>query len=72
MICENNGQIDDRLKEFFSQKGNVLLEILQRLDDPVSPKVMSRMRDDGTFETPSLENMSPFISKEEHDSLMFW
>lgn len=72
MICKNNGEIADSLKEFFYQKGNILLEVLQRLDDPVSPKVMSRMREDGTFETPSLENMFPFISEEEHDSLMFW
>lgn len=72
MICKNNGEIADSLKEFFSQNGNILLEVLQRLDDPVSPKVMSRMREDGTFETPSLENMFPFISEEEHDSLMFW
>ena len=72
MRCENNGQLDESLKEFFESKDTVLLEILQRLDDPVSPKVMSRMNEDGTFSTPSLEDMAPFISKEEHDRLMLW
>mgnify|MGYP006922434442 FL=1 len=46
--------------------------MLQRLDDPVTPKVMSKMNADGSFSTPSLENMAPFISDEEHDKLMLW
>lgn len=72
MLCRNNGETGECLKEFFEKDGNVLLEVLQRLDDPVSPKVMSRMNEDGSFSTPSLEDMAPFISQEEHDSLMFW
>mgnify|MGYP002672912779 CR=1 FL=1 len=72
MRCNNNGELQECLKEFFSKKENVLLEISQRLDDPVSPKVMSRMKEDGSFDTPSLEDMAPFISQEEHDKLMLW
>ena len=72
MICHNNGEIAESLKEFFARKGNVLLEVEQRLDDPIVPKVMSRMNEDGTFSTPSLEDMAPFIPKEEHDKLMLW
>ncbi len=72
MLCRNNGEVADALKTFFEAEGNVLLEVEQRLDDPVTPKVMSRMNEDGSFSTPSLEDMAPFISKEEHDSLMFW
>lgn len=72
MICRNNGEISKCLQEFFEKSDNILLEVLQRLDDPVSPKVMSRMREDGSFSTPSLEDMAPFISQEEHDQLMFW
>lgn len=72
MLCSSNGEVENCLKAFFAAKGNVLLEVEQRLDDPITPKVMSRMNEDGTFETPSLEDMAPFISREEHDSLMFW
>lgn len=72
MICHNNGEIGASLQKFFEMKGNVLLEVEQRLDDPVLPKVMSRMNEEGSFSTPSLEDMAPFISKEEHDLLMFW
>lgn len=72
MKCNCNGELEKSLEEFFDEKQTVLLEVLQRLDDPVTPKVMSRMNEDGSFSTPSLEDMAPFISKEEHDSLMLW
>ena len=72
MRCRNNGEVGKCLQEFFAMDGNVLLEVEQRLDDPITPKVMSRMNEDGSFATPSLEDMAPFISQEEHDSLMFW
>lgn len=72
MCCNNNGELAECLKEFFSRDEYILLEVMQRLDDPVSPKVMSRMKEDGSFDTPSLEDMAPFISQEEHDKLMLW
>ena len=70
MICHKNSELDAVLKDFFSKKGRVLLEVEERLDDPVTPKVSSRMNEDGSFSTPSLEDMAPFISKEEHDKWM--
>ena len=70
MICHKNSELEDCLKDFFSRKGQVLLEVEERLDDPVTPKVSSRMNEDGSFSTPSLEDMAPFISKEEHDKWM--
>ena len=72
MLCKNNGEVGECLERFFEMEGNVLLEVMQRLDDPITPKVMSRMNEDGSFSTPSLEDMAPFISQEEHDELMFW
>lgn len=72
MKCRCNKEVDSCLQQFFAAQGNVLLEVEQRLDDPITPKVMSRMREDGTFEAPSLEDMAPFISMEEYKRLMFW
>lgn len=72
MMCNCNNDLENILKLFFEEENSVLLEVKQRLDDPVTPKVMSRMNEDGSFSTPSLEDMAPFISKEEHDELMFW
>ncbi len=70
--CKNNAELESSMKWLFSQKGCALLEVLQRLDDPVNPKLMSRINEDGSFSTPSLEDMAPFLPKEEHDKLMFW
>lgn len=72
MRCSTNGELHDSLKEFFAREDNVLLEIMQRFNDPITPKVMSRMNEDGSFSTPALEDMAPFISQEEHDKLMLW
>lgn len=68
--CYNNGQLIDSVKWLLSQPGACILEIDQLLDDPVLPKVMSKMNKDGTFETPGLHDMYPFIAKEEMDKLM--
>ena len=70
MICHKNSELETVLKSFFEKEDRVLLEIEERLDDPVTPKVSSRMNEDGSFSTPSLEDMAPFISKEEHDKWM--
>jgi acetolactate synthase-1/2/3 large subunit len=70
MRCGSNEDLAKCLKWLYETDGYVMLEIEQAEEDPVTPKVMSRMRPDGTFITPSIEDMSPFISKEEHDSLM--
>lgn len=68
--CHNNGEVEDCLKWLFEAEGNVFLEIQQRLDDPVTPKVMSRQLPDGTMASPALQDMHPFISEEEMEHWM--
>lgn len=48
----------------------VLLEVLQAFDDPVLPKVMSRLDENGKMQTPALHDMYPFLDKCEIDKLM--
>lgn len=68
--CNTNQELGASLDWFFSAEGAVLLEVKQLLDDPVTPKVMSRMLDDGTFATPALQDMAPFLDRSEYDKLM--
>ena len=68
--CKTNGEVDSALKLLFSTQGSVILEISELLDDPIVPKVMSRPLPDGTFATPALQDMAPFIDKKEYDELM--
>lgn len=69
--CRTNGEVRDKLQWLFAYKGNAFLEIKQQLDNPIEPKVMSRMNEDGTFATPALHDMAPFLSSDELDVLMY-
>ena len=68
--CRSNAEIGEALQWLYEAEGYALLEVSQRLDDPVCPKVMSRQNADGTFMTPALQDMYPFIDPEELKSLM--
>lgn len=68
--CHNNGEMEESLTWLFQQTGAALLEIHQRIDDPVTPKVMSRQLPDGTMASPDLQDMYPFLSDEEMDRWM--
>lgn len=71
-LCKNNSEVEESLKWIFEEEGQGFLEVLQRFDDPVSPKVMSRLNEDGTFSSPALHDMAPFLTEEEMSQLMFW
>ena len=68
--CETNKDLKQLLTEFFDCHDRVLLEVDQRLDDPLVPKLMSKILDDGTFSTPSLEVMYPFMPEEKQREFM--
>ncbi len=70
--CNCNAEVEDSLKWLFSSEASVLLEVKQRLDDPVIPKVMTRLLDDGNYSTPAIQDMYPFLDKDDYDELMFW
>lgn len=70
--CNNNAEVAQSLNWLFTIKGCAILEVKQRLDDPIIPKVMTRVLEDGTLSTPALQDMYPFLDKEEYDSLMLW
>ncbi len=70
--CKSNAEIDEALDWLFADNEFALLEVSQKYDDPISPKVMSRLKEDGTFETPALHDMAPFLSKEDMSDLMLW
>ena len=64
--CENCINLEDSVKWLIERDGPAILEIYQKLDDPTSPKLMSKLMADGSFETPALQDLWPYIS----DTLM--
>lgn len=68
--CETNSQVEEAVKWLVSNPNRALLEIEQKLDDPVIPKVMSRLDENGKMLTPALQDMYPFLPEEELKELM--
>ena len=67
--CKRYSYLADALDAFISAPGRVMLEVHEHLDDTVIPKIMSRLKEDGTFETPSFTDLSPFLSQEDQKIL---
>lgn len=72
MSCNTNEGVEDAVKLFLNEKEPVFMEVLQQIENPLVPKLMSRMNADGTFVTPALHDMAPFLPEEEIHSLMLW
>lgn len=70
--CKSNEDVKSSIKKLLESKNNMIMVVDQQINNPVIPKIMSRMNDDGSFETPALQDMYPFIDRKKLDSLMFW
>ena len=62
--CRNCGELENSIDSFVAADGRVLLQIDQKLDDQITPRIMSKLREDGTFETPAFVDLSPFVSED--------
>lgn len=69
--CSSNNEVENAIKELMNSEKRVLLEVEQLYDNPVVPKVMSRLDENGKMQTPALQDMAPFLSEEEMKQLMF-
>ncbi len=70
--CETNAEVEDAVQTMLSRGKRVLLEVMQAFDDPVTPKVMSRLDENGKMLTPALHDMYPFLEEKEMEQLMLW
>lgn len=70
--CHSNEELEAGLQWLFAKNGNLFLEVKQRLDDPIIPKLMSKLDEYGNMQTPALDDMYPFINEEEHKKMMLW
>lgn len=71
MICRTNREVKAAIEQMQSSHKRVILEVLQKLDDPTIPRVVSRMDENGVMQTPKLHDMYPFLGEEELSRLMF-
>lgn len=68
--CTSNAEVEEAVQWLVGNESRCLLEIEQKFDDPVVPKVMSRLDEHGKMLTPALQDMYPFIEREEYERLM--
>ncbi|MCR5651306.1 MAG: thiamine pyrophosphate-binding protein [Lachnospiraceae bacterium] len=69
-LCTTNGELDESIEYFVNSSERVLLEVRQAFDDPVIPKVMSRIDENGQMLSPVLQDMYPFLDRKDYDVLM--
>lgn len=69
--CGTNEEVEGAVKTLVNSEKRVFLEIDQLYDNPVVPKVMSRLDENGKMLTPALHDMAPFLSEKEMQQLMF-
>jgi acetolactate synthase-1/2/3 large subunit len=53
------------VQDLLNDEGPALIDLFVDPDLPFSPKLASRKLEDGTMVSPSLEDMAPFLSREE-------
>ncbi len=62
---EGNREMEKRIQEILSMEGPVLCEILVTTEQKFEPKSSTRRNPDGTLESPPLEDLAPFLPREE-------
>lgn len=63
--CESSCQLAETINWIKTQKSFCIVEIKQKEEDVIYPRLLSKMNPDGTFLDPELQDMSPFLSEEE-------
>jgi len=68
--CCKHGELDEVIKRTMALEGPVICEIMLDLAQAFAPKLSSRKLEDGRMISASLEDMSPFLDREELRSNM--
>lgn len=68
--CKTEKDVESSFNWLLEQPSYAILEVKEKYNDPILPKVQSKMNKDGTFETPALHDMYPYLSEEEMDKVM--
>ena len=64
-LVEDNQTLDDIIPESLNYTGPVLCEIIVSPDETTAPKQSSFVQEDGTMVSRPLEDLAPFLSREE-------
>lgn len=63
--CSNHQEMTDKIAEVMAIKGPVICEVIIDEEQSFQPKLSSKQLPDGRIVSPALEDLSPFLSREE-------
>ncbi len=67
---ENQINLETDIEEILSQEGSVICEVILSATEKMQPKLSSEIKPDGKMVSKSLEDMFPFLDREEFKSNM--
>ncbi len=68
---ENPSTVEEEIKEVLNTEGAVLCEVMVEKEYAFLPKLSSRKLSDGTMISPTLEDMYPFLPREEFEQNIY-
>lgn len=68
--ASTNAELPEKLKAFVEQDGCAMFEVFVDTTQAFEPKPSAMKRADGTLFSPPLEDLAPFLSREELESIM--
>lgn len=68
--CDSNAQLDEVLNSALAADGPVICEVFVSTEQNFEPKSATRRLEDGTLVSPPLEDLAPFLDREEFYSNM--
>jgi len=71
LSCHSNDELPGVLTDLFSHDGPVICEVFVTTTQAVEPKAATKRLDDGRMVSAPLEDMAPFLSRQELEENMF-
>lgn len=70
VACRSNAEIDATLKKVFESEGSFIAEIFVDPKQNFEPKSATKRLEDGTLVSPPLEDLAPFLDRDELEKIM--
>ena len=68
---EEQEQLDEVLKQVYAQEGPVVCEWPQDPEQVIEPRVMNRKSEDGCIVSTMIDDLAPFLPREEYEAMQF-
>ncbi len=68
---EEQEQLDEVLEQVYAQEGPVICEWPQDPEQVIEPRVMNRKSEDGCIVSTMIDDLAPFLPKEEYEVMQF-